>query len=107
MLSGLVQPKLSYLGDKSSLLSIEMLREAYIPVAISLKRARDRQSNRKIKELPNLKLKHHKKQNWDPNYMPNLRICKIINNGTYDLQDPTVHVWHATVAEIQFLIPTE
>ena len=43
MLANLLQPKLRYLGDKSSLLSIEMLRETYMLVAVNIKRARDRQ----------------------------------------------------------------
>ena len=36
-LTNLIQPKLRYLGDKPSLLSIVMLREAYILEAINLK----------------------------------------------------------------------
>ena len=39
-LANLLQPKLRYLGDKMSLLSIEMLREAYMLVAVNLKRTR-------------------------------------------------------------------
>ena len=43
-LANLLQPKLLYLGDKSSLLSIDMLREAYMMEAINPKRARDKQT---------------------------------------------------------------
>ena len=42
MLANKLQPKLSYLGDKSSLLSIEMSREAYMLAAVNLERARHR-----------------------------------------------------------------
>ena len=39
-IANLLQPKVSYLGDKSSLLSLEMLRETYMLATINLKRTR-------------------------------------------------------------------
>ena len=32
-------------------------------------------------------------------------ICKAINDRAYDLENPSDHVHHASVADIQFLIP--
>ena len=52
----LLQPKLRYLEDKSSLLSVEMLREAYMLAAINLKRVRDRQLMKRRKEIPKFKI---------------------------------------------------
>ena len=60
---------MQYLGDKSSLLSIEMLREAYMLAAIHLKRARDKHPIQRTKDSPEFKgrdialLWNHKKQN--------------------------------------------
>ena len=54
-LANILQPKLRYLGDKHSLFCIEMLREAYMLAAINVKRARDRQPSKKLKEIPNSK----------------------------------------------------
>ena len=39
--------------------------------------------------------------------MPNFHITKVINDRGYNLQDPTGHVRHATVAGIQLLVPLE
>ena len=52
-LAYLLPPKLKYLGDKSSLLSIEILREAFMLAGINFKMAREvnlvrRQKNPKI-----------------------------------------------------------
>ena len=69
-LADLLQPKLWYVGNKSSLLSGEMLREAYMLAAIYLKRAGDKQPTEKTKDPPKFKvrdllfLKNHKKQTW-------------------------------------------
>ena len=52
-------------------------------------------------------LKNHKKQNRDTQYLHSFCICKIINDRAYDLQDPAAHVRHATVADIQLLMPAE
>ena len=37
----------------------------------------------------------------------NFRICKIINDRAYDLQDLTGNVGHAVIADIQLLMPAE
>ena len=39
--------------------------------------------------------------------MPNFHICKVINYRAHDLQCPTGHVQHASVADIQLLMPAE
>ena len=57
MLANLLQPKLRYVGDKSSLFSVEMLREAYMLTAVYLGRARDKQPSKMTKEIPNFKVK--------------------------------------------------
>ena len=49
-LANLLLSKIRYLGDKSSVLSLEMLREADMLVTVNLKRAKDRQPNRVTKE---------------------------------------------------------
>ena len=36
--------------------------------------------------------------------MPNFHICKVVNDGEYDLQDPAGHVRYASVADIQLLL---
>ena len=54
-LANLLQPKLLYLGDKSSLLSIDMLREAYMMEAINPKRARDKQTIKRTEDPLNLR----------------------------------------------------
>ena len=54
-LANLLQPKLGYLGDKSFLLSLEMLEQTYMLAAINVKRARDRQPSKKSKDLPKFK----------------------------------------------------
>ena len=53
-----VQAKLRYLGDKSSLLSVEMLREAYMLAAIHFKRTRDRQPSKGTKKISKSKVRH-------------------------------------------------
>ena len=55
--ANLLQPKLLYIGDKSSLLSMEVLREAYMLAAINLKRARDKQHIKKTKDTPKFKVR--------------------------------------------------
>ena len=111
ILTSLLKPNLQYLGDKSSLLLKEILSEAYMIAAIiNLKRARDKQPIKKTKDSTKFKLvllKNHKKQTWDTKYMPNFHICKVINDGIYDIQDLTGHVRNASVADIQFLMPAE
>ena len=90
-----------------------MLREAYLLAAINMKRARDRQPNKKTRDLSKFKvrdlvpLKNHKEQKWDAKYMPNFCICKAIKNRAYELQGPCGHVRCSTVADIQLLMPTE
>ena len=44
-----LQPTLRYLGNISSRLSWEMLREAYMMAAINLKKAQDRQPGKVVK----------------------------------------------------------
>ena len=39
--------------------------------------------------------------------MPNVYICKTINDNVYGLQDPTGHVRHGTVADTQLIMPAE
>ena len=39
--------------------------------------------------------------------MPDICICKVINDRAYDLQDPTCHVRHASMADIQLLMSAE
>ena len=39
--------------------------------------------------------------------MPNFCLCKVINDRSYDLQDPTVHVIHSSMADLQLLMPTD
>ena len=81
--------------------------------AINIKRTRDRHPNRKTKDFPKFKVgdllifKCYKKQNQDAKYMPNLHICKVKNEKGYDLQDPAGHIQHATVPDIQLLMPAE
>ena len=55
-LVNLLQPKLQYLGGKSSLLLIEMLREASMSTAVNLKKAKERQPLKKIKGLRKFKV---------------------------------------------------
>ena len=50
--ANLLQPKLRYLADKFSFLSIEMLREVCMLAVMSLKWARKKQPSKKTKELP-------------------------------------------------------
>ena len=49
-------------------------------------------------------MKNQQKQMWETKYMPNFRICQVINDMAYDLQDPSVHDQHAAVAHIQLLM---
>ena len=56
MLANLLQPNLRYLGGKSSLLSIEMLRQAYMLPEINLKRVSDRQPSKKTEDLKKFKV---------------------------------------------------
>ena len=39
--------------------------------------------------------------------MSNFRIFEVINDRAYDLQDPSGHVDHTTVAATHLLMPTE
>ena len=58
--------------------------------AVNLKTAWVRQGSEMTKEVPKFKmadlvlLKNHKRQIWDTKYIPNLRVCKIINDRMYD-----------------------
>ena len=54
MLSSLLQPKGIYLGHKSSLLSVEILREAYMLAFVNLKRARDKTTQQDDKRTPKI-----------------------------------------------------
>ena len=91
MLPNLLQPKLRYLGDRSPLLSIDVLREAYMLDAVNLKRAKVTQPNKRTNEIPKFKvgdlvlLGNHKKQTKDAEYTYNFRICKITNERLHDL----------------------
>ena len=53
-LDKLLQTKLQYLGDRSSLLSIGMLRGIYMLTTINLKKARDKQPIKKTKDPPKI-----------------------------------------------------
>ena len=55
-LENFLQPQLRYLGNKSSPLSLEMLREAYMVSAMHFKRARDRHPSKVTKEIPKFKV---------------------------------------------------
>ena len=55
-LANLLQPKLRYLGDASALLSVEMLWEVYRLAAVNVKKERDRQPIKVIKEIPKYKV---------------------------------------------------
>ena len=84
----LLQPKLWYLRDRSSFISIDLLRDAFMLAAINLKRAGGRppvkRTTFKVRDL--VLQKNHKKQNWDNKYMPNFDICKVVNDRAYDQQ---------------------
>ena len=56
-LAVLSQPKLQHPGDKSSVLSIEMLKGAYMLAAIKFRRVRDKQPIKKTKDHQNSKSK--------------------------------------------------
>ena len=74
---------------------------------------RDKKPIKKNKRPPKFKvrdlvlIKNHKKQIWDTKYMPNFHIFTVIDDRTYHLQDPTGHVRHASVADIQLLMPAK
>ena len=55
-LANLLQPKLRYLEDKSSLLSREMLRDPYMFTVVNGKRAREDNLARGQKKSQNLKM---------------------------------------------------
>ena len=55
-LANLLQLKLRYLGDKSSLPFVEMLREFNVQATINLKSGRDRQPGKGTKEIPKCKV---------------------------------------------------
>ena len=92
-----------------------MLREAYMEAAENLtKKVRDGQAGKVIWEISKFKvgdlvlLTNHKKHTpWDAKYMSNFHICKVINDRPYDLQNPSGHVCHNFVEDIQLLIPAE
>ena len=96
MLASVLQPKLRYLGDRSSLLSVEMVSEAYMLTSLNLKE--QERSSKMTKDILKIKvgdlvlLQNHKKQILGTKCMTNIRICKIINDRLYDLQDPLGHV---------------
>ena len=35
------------------------------------------------------------------------KICKVIIDRAYDLQDPSGHIWSATVGDAHLLMPEE
>ena len=39
--------------------------------------------------------------------MSDFHSCEVINNRAYDLQEPSCHIHHASVADIQLLMPPE
>ena len=98
-LANLLQPILQYLGEKSSLLLIEMLREVFMLAVRNLKKAIDKQNINRAKQPQKFKLrylvhlKNHMKQTCNTKYMPNVHICKGINEKAYDLQESTGHVF--------------
>ena len=63
-----------------------MLKEAYMLAEINLKRASDKQPIKKTKHLQKFQardpvtLRNYNKQNWDTNYMPNFKICRVISD---------------------------
>ena len=54
--ANLLQPKLRCLGDALALHSIKMLEVAYMLAAVNLKKVRDRQLKKVIKEIPTFKV---------------------------------------------------
>ena len=54
--ANLLEPKLRYMGNKSKLHSLEMLKEAYTLVAVNFKKARDWQPNKVTKEISKFKV---------------------------------------------------
>ena len=64
--ANLLQPKLRYLGDKSSLLSMEMLKEVYVLAAVNLKRVGNK-----------VLLRNHKKHTLYAKDMPNQEFVKL------------------------------
>ena len=56
ILGNILQPKLRYLGDTSSTLSLEMSGEAYMMAAINHKKARDNNEEKQKKMYLSLKL---------------------------------------------------
>ena len=53
--ANMLQPKLRYLDNVSSMLSLEVPREAYKMVAINLRKGRDRQPSKIVEEIPKFK----------------------------------------------------
>ena len=69
----------------------------------------DRQPSKRAKEILKVKagnlvlLKYHMKWAWNVKYMSDFRICKVINDRVYDLQDLSGHVHDAAVADIPLM----
>ena len=60
------------------------------------------------KEVPKFKvcdLDYSETTRNKPMYVSDFHICRIINDWTYDLQDPSGHIHCASVADIQLLLP--
>ena len=104
---------LQYLGDKSSLLLIEMMRKTYMLAAIDLKRAREKQPINRTKDLFKFKvrdlllLQNDKKQLWDTKCISNFHVHKASNDKAYDLESPTVYDRCSSASYIQLVIPVE
>ena len=91
-----------------------MLREVYMLAALNLKKkARDRQPNKMTFENSKFKVGRFRiaekpqEATIYAKHMTNFRMCKIIHDRIYDLQNPSGHVWCLALAGIQLLMPAE
>ena len=98
MLANLLQPKLRYSGDESSLLSRNFKRNIHVSCS-KFKKRKGQTTQQMTKEISKFKvgdlvlLRNHKKQTpWYAKYMSIFLICKGILDGTYDLQDCSGYV---------------
>ena len=110
ILVNMAQPKLRYLGVTSSLLSLELLREAYMMAAVYLKKAQDGQPNEFLKEVGwrlNPAESSQEKSFWGCKVYFNFHIFKVINDKEFDLLNSSMHACQAIVADIQLLLPAE
>ena len=91
-----------------------MLKRSIHASSHEFEKERDRQHNKVTKEIPRftggnivLLINHKTHTPWATICMSNFCICKVINDGACDMQDPSGHICQASIVYVHLLMSAE